>query len=99
LTALARGSHLALSLERLDHVCRSRPARIGLSATQRPIELLEAVASAEQMRDALGQIAAQVKQRRTTLVFVNTRRMAERVAPALAARSRRLAIVSGCDLH
>jgi ATP-dependent helicase Lhr and Lhr-like helicase len=33
-----RGSHLALSLERLDHVCRARPTRIGLSATQRPIE-------------------------------------------------------------
>ena len=28
-----RGSHLALSLARLDHVCDQRPARIGLSAT------------------------------------------------------------------
>ncbi len=33
-----RGSHLALSLARLDHVCGRRPARIGLSATVRPIE-------------------------------------------------------------
>src|SRR3970282_790833 len=33
-----RGSHLALTLARLDHVCEERPARIGLSATQRPIE-------------------------------------------------------------
>ncbi|MDZ4278745.1 MAG: DEAD/DEAH box helicase, partial [Dehalococcoidia bacterium] len=33
-----RGSHLALSLARLDHVCGERPARIGLSATVRPIE-------------------------------------------------------------
>ena len=32
-----RGSHLALSLERLEHVCERRPLRIGLSATQRPI--------------------------------------------------------------
>jgi ATP-dependent Lhr-like helicase len=112
-----RGSHLALSLERLDHVCESSPARIGLSATQRPIERiarllvgaaraepvivdcghrraldlaieipdseLEAVASAEQMKDVLGKIAAHVGARRTTLVFVNTRRMAERVAHQL----------------
>jgi ATP-dependent Lhr-like helicase len=28
-----RGSHLALTLARLDHVCEERPARIGLSAT------------------------------------------------------------------
>ncbi|HWO94511.1 MAG TPA: DEAD/DEAH box helicase, partial [Dehalococcoidia bacterium] len=33
-----RGSHLALTLARLDHVALSRPVRIGLSATQRPIE-------------------------------------------------------------
>src|SRR5881275_1353657 len=33
-----RGSHLALSLERLEALCPSRPVRIGLSATQRPVE-------------------------------------------------------------
>ena len=33
-----RGSHLALSLARLDHICEQRPARIGLSATIKPIE-------------------------------------------------------------
>src|SRR4051795_10650704 len=33
-----RGAHLALSLERLDHVCRRRLQRVGLSATQNPIQ-------------------------------------------------------------
>jgi len=33
-----RGSHLALSLERLDMICETPPQRIGLSATQRPLE-------------------------------------------------------------
>ena len=33
-----RGSHLALTLERLDALCEEHPVRIGLSATQRPIE-------------------------------------------------------------
>jgi ATP-dependent helicase Lhr and Lhr-like helicase len=33
-----RGSHLALSLERLEHLCGRRLERIGLSATQRPLE-------------------------------------------------------------
>ncbi len=37
-----RGSHLSLTLARLDHVCETRPARIGLSATQRPIEEIAA---------------------------------------------------------
>ncbi len=35
-----RGSHLALSLERLDALCAKPPQRIGLSATQRPVELV-----------------------------------------------------------
>ena len=35
-----RGAHLALSLERLDALCERRPQRIGLSATQRPIETI-----------------------------------------------------------
>ena len=121
-----RGSHLALSLERLEALCDQSPTRIGLSATQRPIERiakllvgagpervdaeglprctivdighrraldlavvlpgseLEAVASGEQMGEILAQIAGEVEHHRTTLVFVNTRRMAERLAHQLA---------------
>ena len=114
-----RGSHLALSLERLEAVCERRPVRVGLSATQRPIETigrllvgdrplpavvdvghqrdldvalelpdgeLEAMASAEQMADVLDRISVLVGQHRTTLVFVNTRRMAERLAHQLGER-------------
>ena len=33
-----RGSHLALTLARLDHIADARPQRVGLSATQRPID-------------------------------------------------------------
>src|SRR5204863_6237263 len=47
---------------------------------------LEAVASAEQMSDVLDRIAAHVKEHRTTLVFVNTRRFAERFAHQLGER-------------
>ena len=36
--ASKRGAHLSLSLERLEALCPARPQRIGLSATQRPIE-------------------------------------------------------------
>ncbi len=121
-----RGAHLALSLERLDRLVGSegrgrRLQRIGLSATQRPLETvarllsgaggrplpaivdcghrrdldvaielpepeLEAVASRQQFDDVLDRIAGHVRRRRTTLVFVNTRRMAERVAHQLAER-------------
>ncbi|HWH33794.1 MAG TPA: DEAD/DEAH box helicase, partial [Acidimicrobiales bacterium] len=116
-----RGCHLALSLERLEHVAAARPQRIGLSATQRPISLcaglltgtaapepcavvdtghrrrldlalelpqgeLEAVVSAEQMGDVLDRIAALVGEHRTTIVFVNSRRLAERLAHQLAER-------------
>jgi len=120
-----RGSHLALSLERLDAVVSQSGGqlqRIGLSATQRPLEVvarllsgvhadrpptvivdcgharnldvsielpdseLEAVASGAQFGDILDRIAAHTKEHRTTLVFVNTRKMAERVAHQLAER-------------
>ena len=108
-------------------LCTQRPVRIGLSATQRPIETvarllvgagpsrrtdgssrcaivdvghrraldvaielpsgeLEAVASREQLGEVLDAIAVHVRAHRTTLVFVNTRRMAERVAHLLAER-------------
>ena len=114
-----RGAHLALTLERLEALCDERPQRIGLSATQRPIETvgrllvgdrelpavvdvghrrdldlaielpdgeLEAVASHEQMSDVLDRIAELVAAHRTTLVFVNTRRLAERLAHQLGER-------------
>lgn len=123
-----RGSHLALTLERLTHIAERQPQRIGLSATQRPIETvarllvgagldrsrpdgtprceivdvghrreldvtleltddeLSAVASSEQMGQILDRIAAHVQAHRTTLVFVNTRRLAERVAHQLGER-------------
>ncbi len=121
-----RGTHLALSLERLEHLTDRRPVRIGLSATQRPIETvarllvgnrddpgtgraactvvdtghrrrldlalelpdgeLEALTSAAQLDDVLDRIAELVEGHRTTLVFVNTRRMAERVAHLLGER-------------
>ncbi|HET6964946.1 MAG TPA: DEAD/DEAH box helicase [Acidimicrobiales bacterium] len=114
-----RGAHLALSLERLEALCDRRPVRVGLSATQRPIETvgrllvgdrplpaivdvghrramdvalelpggeLEAVASAAQMGDVVDRIAELVAGHRTTIVFVNTRRLAERVAHQLSER-------------
>ena len=117
-----RGSHLALSLERLEHLrVGPRPQRIGLSATQRPIEEtarllsgvgadrstaivdcgharrldisielpgseLSAVASTEQFGEIVDRIAEHVRAHRTTLIFVNTRRMSERLAHLLAER-------------
>ncbi|HEX9754884.1 MAG TPA: DEAD/DEAH box helicase, partial [Gemmatimonadales bacterium] len=123
-----RGAHLALSLERLDHVAGRRLQRIGLSATQRPIELvgewlvgrggeggeggeggaavlideghrrtldlglelpgslLQAVMSAEVWEEVYDRLAQLISEHRTTLVFVNTRRLAERAARHLADR-------------
>src|SRR5580693_1254311 len=112
-----RGSHLALTLERLAYVADAPVQRVGLSATQRPIDAiarlltgvitdggprcaivdtghrraldlalelpddeLGAVASGEQMAQILDLICGHVREHRTTLVFVNTRRMAERAA-------------------
>ena len=117
-----RGAHLALSLERLDALCGRRLLRIGLSATQKPIETmarflvrdrrveqdchivdtghvrardlaleipsspLEAVMSAEVWVQIYDRLAELAEAHRTTLVFVNTRRMAERVARQLSER-------------
>jgi len=118
-----RGAHLALSLERLHSLCGGRLQRIGLSATQKPIEAiahflvgaggegasdcaivdmgharardlalemppapLEAVMSGEVWEQVYERLAALVEAHRTSLVFVNTRRMAERVARQLSER-------------
>jgi ATP-dependent helicase Lhr and Lhr-like helicase len=120
-----RGTHLSLSLERLDTLCGRRLLRIGLSATQKPIETmarfllgagpadnvaadcaiidtghrrardlaleipdspLEAVMSAEVWEQVYQRLAALIETHRTTLIFVNTRRMAERVTRQLSDR-------------
>jgi ATP-dependent Lhr-like helicase len=114
-----RGSHLALTVERVAYVADGRVQRVGLSATQRPIDAiarllvgagqpcavvdtghrrkldlalelpddeLGAVATGSQMAEILDLITAHVAEHRTTLVFVNTRRMAERVAHELGER-------------
>ncbi len=121
-----RGSHLALSLERLDALAGRPVQRIGLSATQRPIEEvarflvgaghvgpdgapdcvvvdhghvrardvalevpsspLESVMSGEVWTEVYDRLAALVRAHRTTLVFVNTRRLAERVTRHLGER-------------
>jgi len=117
-----RGSHLSITLERLDALQHGpRPQRIGLSATQRPIEQtarllsgagqgrattivdcgharrldvrielpgseLAAVASTEQFEEVVDRIAAHVHDHHTTLVFVNTRKMSERLAHLLGER-------------
>ena len=116
-----RGAHLALSLERLDHVCGRRLQRIGLSATQRPIEAvahfltgvqrekecivvdhghrraldlaieipaspLEAVMAAEVWEEIYRRLIELIESHRTTLVMVNTRRLAERMAFHLSER-------------
>src|SRR5262249_57919376 len=55
-------------------------------AVELPDTPLEAVASHEQWGEILDKIAAQMAGHRTTLVFVNTRRLAERLAHLLADR-------------
>src|SRR5713226_8767589 len=47
-----RGAHLALSLERLDHLTGRRLTRIGLSATQKPIETVARFLTGNQSDDA-----------------------------------------------
>ncbi|CAD0332979.1 DEAD/DEAH box helicase [Xanthomonas hortorum pv. cynarae] len=114
-----RGSHLSLTLERLQRLAERPITRIGLSATQKPIETvaqflvgvgedgqpppqcdivdigytrtrdlalalpptpLSVVMSNDQWLQVYAEVAALAQQHRTTLVFVNTRRMAERAA-------------------
>ncbi len=115
-----RGAHLVLSLERLEALTHRPVVRIGLSATQKPIEEvaqfltgagrpapavvnighkrqldlavevpaspLGPVASNEMWDEVYDRISELVRQHRSTLVFVNTRRLAERVAHQLAER-------------
>ena len=114
-----RGAHLAISLERLDLVAK-QPTRIGLSATQKPIEVvahfltgngrpapaivnighrrtmdlavevpaseLGPITTNEMWGEIYDRIAELAAQHRSTLVFVNTRRLAERVAFHLSER-------------
>ena len=124
-----RGAHLAVTLERLQALCREDAAgqgrplqRIGLSATQKPIEEvahflvgaangrggcaiideghrratdlaieipqspLDAVMAHEVWEEYYDRLAALIGEHRTTLIFVNTRRLAERVARHLSDR-------------
>ncbi len=133
-----RGSHLALSLERLEHITGNRLTRVGLSATQKPIDEvarflvglggrpakdlfehdtdaktahppacvivdtghvrrrdiaievpeapLEAVMSGEVWGQLYERLTGLIQEHRSTLVFVNTRRLAERLARALTER-------------
>jgi ATP-dependent Lhr-like helicase len=120
-----RGSHLSLSLERLEALCTRRPQRIGLSATVSPVEEmarflvgagrvrhgtaecavvevgrgrvldlgveiprdeLSSVASKEQWAETYDRLTELARENRTTLVFVNTRKLAERAAHALSER-------------
>ncbi|HRD70195.1 MAG TPA: DEAD/DEAH box helicase [Legionella sp.] len=115
-----RGTHLSLSLERLEAITTETPVRIGLSATQKPIttmahfltgnerpdpiivnighakhlELaievppseLGPVASNNQWEEIYDRIAELARQNRSTLIFANTRRVAERTAHHLAER-------------
>jgi len=113
-----RGSHLSLSLARLDALCGTPPVRIGLSATQKPIgriadylcggldcaivdtghkrhmdirlELpdspLAPVLSNEVWEELYERLVAYIADHCTTLIFVNTRRLAERLARHLAER-------------
>jgi len=119
-----RGAHLALSIERLAALTPRPLQRIGLSATQKPIEEvarflvgsrfvdkkgkpdcaiidvghirkldvaieipkapLEAVMSNEIWEEVYHRLAELIREHRTTLVFVNTRRLAERVTMHLS---------------
>lgn len=121
-----RGAHLMLSLERLEQLCTNAtskpPVRIGISATQKPIEdmarylsgkhddnvardctiidtgharerdlaieltgsPLDAVMANECWDEIYRRLEQLIEQHTTTLIFVNTRRLAERAAAALA---------------
>ncbi|MGB4247708.1 MAG: DEAD/DEAH box helicase, partial [Pseudohongiellaceae bacterium] len=120
-----RGAHLALSIERLEALVSKPLQRIGLSATQRPVELvanyltgarggqeaepdcvivdsghrrkidvtlevpgspLSALMSNEVWDELYQRLVLLIETHETTLVFVNTRRLSERLALALTER-------------
>ncbi len=111
-----RGSHLALSIARLESLIGRKLQKIGLSATVSPIENvarflspdahivqvghkremelavevprseLGSVASTEMWGEIYDRVAELARENRTTLVFVNTRRLSERVAHHLGER-------------
>lgn len=127
-----RGAHLTLSLERLEKLCARPPVRIGISATQKPIEdmasylcgqhrnevhrqctiidtgfsrerdlaiemtgsPLEAVMANEVWDEIYRRLEQLIDSHRTTLIFVNTRRLAERAAAALAQKLGQEAVTS-----
>ena len=134
-----RGSHLALSIERLQHLCLLNGGqhlqRIGLSATQKPIDMvarylvgnnnthedqvdcvvvdsgfrrkadlklevpkspLTAIMSNEVWDELYERLVHLIESHETTLIFVNTRRLSERLALAL---SNRLGDGSVCSHH
>jgi ATP-dependent Lhr-like helicase len=111
-----RGAHLSLSLERLEALVDGPLQRIGLSATQKPVEEiahlltgagrdcsivdighrrdldltielpespLATVCSHETWEEIVTRMASLIREHRTTLVFVNTRKLAERMAARL----------------
>lgn len=115
-----RGAHLSLSLQRLEALCPQPLNRVGISATQKPIETmaafltgsaanpctivdtghqrardlqlevpgspLEAIMANEVWAETYDRLAELIAAHRTTLIFVNTRRLAERAARHLAER-------------
>ena len=115
-----RGAHLTLSLERLAALTSERPVRIGLSATQKPLDEmaryltgdqdehctiintghvrerdiqievtgspLEAIMANEVWGEIYDRLESLIEEHQTTLIFVNTRRLAERASAALAER-------------
>ncbi len=118
-----RGSHLALSIARLEALVEGPLQKIGLSATVSPIEQvaqflgrdpkiiqighrremdlavevprdeLNSVASNEMWKDIYDRLANLALEHRTTLVFVNTRRLSEKVAHHLAERLGETAVL------
>ncbi|AXJ07179.1 ATP-dependent DNA helicase [Pseudomonas fluorescens] len=122
-----RGSHLALSLERLQALCAEPLTRIGLSATQKPIDAvarflvgherpceiidigharprdlgievppvpLSAVMANDVWELVYDRLAALAREHRTTLIFVNTRRLAERLSRHLSERLGKHAVAA-----
>src|ERR671920_668116 len=80
-----RGAHLALTLERLEHEAGRPVQRIGLSATQRPLDEVGRflVGPTRECRVVDTELLKLVQSHKSTIVFVNNRRGAERLAMRL----------------